>query len=221
MNKQKYLIVRFKTPLRAKELPLFRGAIIHAMADANVLFHNHTEEGFRYAYPLIQYKRLNGSAAIVCLSEGAEAIGGFFAAFPSGIRLGERQSALELSSVKAGETLVQVWDSAFAYRLTRWLPLNQENYSAYKAMDSLAERGAMLEKILTGNILSFAKGLGIHLDKPIVCQIDEIERSSVAEYKRVKMDAFDLSFRCNVSFPPFIGLGKGVSLGFGTVYACH
>jgi hypothetical protein len=218
MDKLKYLIVRFDTPLRRDEIALFRGAVINAMENADILFHNHGEEGLRYAYPLIQYKRLNGSAAIVCLGEGTNAIGGFFTAFPPDIRLGQRQTALNISSVKAGETLVQVWETNFEYRMSQWLPLNQSNYKLFNGIDSLAERYALLEKILTGNILSFAKGAGLHFDKRIVCKITEVGRGSVVEYKNVKMEAVDVKFHCNVSFPPFIGLGKGAGRGFGTVY---
>ena len=74
------LVIRFKNEISLLEIPFFRGAILHALhGEANVLFHNHVDESsFRYSYPLIQYKRIQGKAAIVCLKEGTEAIGHFF-----------------------------------------------------------------------------------------------------------------------------------------------
>ena len=74
----KTLIIRFANPIRSKEIPFFRGAVIQSLEQKNILFHNHTENGFRYSYPLIQYKSLGGKAAIVCVDNGTEAIGEIF-----------------------------------------------------------------------------------------------------------------------------------------------
>ena len=43
------------------------------------------------------------------------------------------------------------------------------------------------------------------------------ESINIAKFKDVKMTAYDLRFTCNVSLPNYIGLGKGVSHGFGTI----
>jgi len=70
------LTVLYNTEISNKEISLFRGAVLKSLGDkANVLYHNHTgEETFRYSYPLIQYKRINGKAAITCVEEGADII---------------------------------------------------------------------------------------------------------------------------------------------------
>ena len=124
---------------------------------------------------------------------------------------------LEVESVRAHKTLVQVWDSVFTYHLRKWLPLNQENYRRYEALDSIVERYAFLERLLTGNILSFAKNMGVYLDKQVECKITSADEPRIVNYKGVKMMSFDVEFKSNVSLPDYIGLGKGVSLGFGMV----
>jgi hypothetical protein len=79
MNYTKTLIVFFKNDIKPFEIPKFRGAIINSLEENNILFHNHLENSnFRYSYPLIQYKCINKSAAIVCVGNGTEAIGNFF-----------------------------------------------------------------------------------------------------------------------------------------------
>ena len=214
----KTLLIRFSNPISQVEVECFRGAVIHAMEDANILFHNHLEDDkLRYAYPLIQYKRINGKAAILCIGEGTEAIGEFFSACDFDVRIGNRQVRLEVEKINANQTLVQIWDTMFTYHLRKWLPLNQENYEKYVAMDSIADRYAMLERLLTGNILSFAKGLGIHFENRMECRITAAEKPYIIPYKGVKMMSFDAEFKINVSLPDFVGLGKGVSLGRGTV----
>ena len=216
--KLKSLLVRFGNTSSHEELECFRGAVIHARENANVLFHNHEEDGrLRYAYPLIQYKRIQQKAAVLCLGEGTEAIGEFFAACRFDVRLGERETTLEVESVKANQSLVQIWDSLFTYRIRKWLPFNQGNYGKYMALESIADRYAMLERLLTGNILSFAKGVGVRFESRVECKITAIDVPRILTYKGVKMMAFDAEFKTNVSLPDFVGLGKGVSLGCGTV----
>jgi len=112
---------------------------------------------------------------------------------------------------------VQLWNSCFQYTIRKYLPLNQQNYRLYQAAGSLAERCGMLEKILTGNILSFAKGVGIRFDGMVKVAITDIPDSRLYTYKEVRMNGFDLEFRTNVSLPDHIGLGKGASLGFGVI----
>jgi hypothetical protein len=74
-----------------------------------------------------------------------------------------------------------------------------------------------LENILKANIISFAKGVKWDIDKTISLRVDELIRTKIVPYKQQKLIAFDLKFRSNVFLPDHIGLGKGVSLGFGTV----
>ncbi|MBQ1723026.1 MAG: hypothetical protein II034_04455, partial [Muribaculaceae bacterium] len=75
MNKYvRTLTVTYDIDIENWEVPLFRGAVINAMGtSANMLFHNHIgDDEFRYRYPLVQYKRLGGKAAIVAVAQGAD-----------------------------------------------------------------------------------------------------------------------------------------------------
>ena len=133
------------------------------------------------------------------------------------MRIGDRQVRLEVEKVNASQTLVQIWDTMFTYRIRKWLPFNQENYEKYMALDSVVDKYAMLERLLTGNILSFAKGLDIRFENQVECKITAVDEPRILTYKGVKMMAFDAEFKTNVSLPDFVGLGKGVSLGCGTI----
>ena len=217
----KTLYIQFKNEIEQKELPLFRGAVISTMQDANVLFHNHDKDKLRYSYPLIQYKRISKKAAMVCIEEGTEAIGEFFSNCNFDLQLGNKEMKLEIESVKAGQTLVQIWNEEFTYRIHRWLPFNHVNYQQYQQLDSLADKYAMLEKILIGNILSFLKGIHLYVDKRITCNIVDIDEPYLTNYKGVKLMAYNAIFKCNISFPNYSGLGKGVSLGNGIVTMKH
>lgn len=212
------LVIQFDTELRPFEVPYFRGAVVASIGDeADILFHNHKEEGFRYSYPLIQYKRIGVKAAIVCIGDGTEAIGQFFVNKKMELTIGDHTCPILVDNIRPHRTLVQAWDNQFRYHLHRWIPLNEANYRAYNESTSLIERLALLERILIGNILSFAKGVGVDIDREIQCSVLAFEEPQIVKVKGIRVMAFDLDFSTNVSMPNFIGLGKHASFGFGVL----
>lgn len=212
-------LVKFNNEISFYEIPALRGAILAALGEnVELLFHNHTgDHTFRYKYPLIQYKRIRGKAAVFCIGEGVEAIGRFLSLQDFTVALGDRTIRLEVEAILPKRIMVQIWDSAFRYRIRKWLPLNSENYQKYLQLDEYTARIEFLERMLTGNLLSFAKGLGISLEKELVCKILSLDEPSLISVKGVKMMAFDVEFKTNLSLSDYMGVGKHVSLGFGTV----
>ena len=213
------LIVKFKNQIAQWEIPLFRGAIIEAASDCNCqLFHNHQGDGFRYRYPLIQYKCIKGQATIVCVGEGVEEIGAFFRNSNFMFKLGDKPATqFEIESIIPHRTLVQVWNESFAYYLRNWLPLNPENHQKYMEMEGLVERTQMLEKILVGNILSACKGLEVTIEKGIQCKILHTGEPRVTRFKGIPYMTLDGEFKSNITLPNYIGLGKGASMGHGII----
>ena len=213
------LVIRFKNRIQQWEIPLFRGAIIEAVGEnCSQLFHNHEGDGFRYNYPLIQYKRINGQAAIVCIGQGVEEIGAFFRNSNFSLKLGDKPATnFEIESIIPHRTLVQVWNDSFHYYLHNWLPLNPENHQKYMEMEGIVERTQMLEKILIGNILSACKGLGITVEGEITCKILQTSEPQVTRYKQMPYVSLDGEFKSNITLPNYIDLGKGASTGHGII----
>lgn len=212
------LIVRFKNEISLSEINLFRGAIIHSMENANVLFHNHIDDNkFRYSYPLIQYKRIQGKAAILCINEGVDAIGQFLSKCDFNFQIGNRLVHMETDSLKTDKFPLQISDKEYHYHIQQWLPLNEENFSKYKKIENLDEKIHFLEKILIGNILSMSKGLNQYIDKQIYTKITDIIDTQVIKYKEIKLLSLDIDFKANIYMPEYIGLGKEVSLGLGMI----
>ena len=215
MNTIKTLVIQFNTPIRQKDISLFRGAVIQTLNQKNILFHNHTDDGFRYSYPLIQYKRIKGNAAIVCIGEGTEAIGEMFNNLHFTYTLGEKVIETDIENISAYQTSVGCEDAIFHYHLHQWLALNSTNYAVYCSTDSMAAHIEMLEKILIGNIMSFLKGIDVHIDEQIKVSITHIKQNRLARYKGVALMSFDISFNSNIRLPIYIGVGKGASAGYG------
>jgi hypothetical protein len=131
MKKIKILTVTFENSINSLEIPYFRGAIIQISGIENELFHNHNDHGFRYAYPLIQYKRKNGKPMLLCLDKGVESIHHFFSKHQEGIMLGNRKYDLIVDELNLSTASLSVSDSSFNYSLMNWLPLNQKNHKIY------------------------------------------------------------------------------------------
>lgn len=214
------LTVFYDTDISYKEIPLFRGAVLKSLGDkANVLYHNHTgDDTFRYSYPLIQYKRLNGKAAITCVEKGVDIIGQFLSESPDTIMVGEKELKCEVARVLPARILVQTWDAPFNYHMNRWLPLNSKNYSLYTSLEDENEKIMMLENILKGNLLSLLKGLGIHLENELLVRITQLSDSYIIYNKGIGLMAFNVDFISNLSIPNNLGIGKNASIGCGIVH---
>ena len=183
------------------------------------MFHNHTgEHSFRYSYPLIQYKRLGRKAAIVCVEDGVDVIGQFLSEVNGMLILGNREATCNLSKVSPTKILVQTWNNSFRYQLSHWLPLNPKNYARYQMTNGLTERIELLERILTANLLSMLKGLGIFLESELIVKITWISDSYLLYNKGVGMTAFDAEFTSNLSIPNNLGIGKNASIGYGVIH---
>lgn len=214
----KALCIIFDTEIAAAELSAFRGAVATKVGQKHVLFHNHFgDEDLRYAYPLIQYKRIGRKAAFVALGEGVEEVHHFFSKRDWSLDLNGRQVEMQVGRIHLDQYLLQVWDTPMSYRLHNWLALNEKNYRLYQQADTLG-RIALLERLITGNILAFAKGVGWHIAAPIAVRITHLPDPITVRYKGVPVLAFNPTFDTNVSLPPYIGLGKAPSHGFGTVF---
>lgn len=218
MKKIRTLLIKADTRISVPEIPLFRGAVINLLDGACSLYHNHgAGDGVLYRYPLIQYKRINQRGAILGIEQGTEVLGEFLSKSGSVLAIGEREAEYGIVDISARQCLIQVWDEQFEYQIRKWLPFNAENYRAYSAADGLSDRIHLLESILTGNLLSFAKGVGETISSTIVCTITMLGGPVLYTYKGVRMMGFDAVFKTNIFLPDYIGLGKGVSLGFGTI----
>ena len=218
IKKIRTLHISFDAPISPYQVSAFRGAIIEKAGRENILFHNHIDDDkFVYKYPLIQYKVVRKQPSIFCLDAGVDEIHHLFQKKSWNINLSGNPVELKVDRLDLKTVTLNVWDKSFDYTIINWQALNEKNYPAYIKMVSFEEKAQLLQRVLTGNILSFAKGLDWHIDQPIKIQIHEIRNEQLRKMKGIHVGALDVAFSCNVFLPNFIGLGKGVSMGFGIV----
>lgn len=218
MKKIKLLTVTFDTQIKDYEIPAFRGAIIEKVGRDNILFHNHIDDTkFLYRYPLIQYKTIGKKPAIQCIDIGVDEIHKFFEKNNWDLNISGRVLDMKIDRLDLNQFTMQVWDKTFDYSISNWIALNKQNFVTYIALLSLAEKIALLERILTANILAFAKGIEWTVDKPIIVKIKAMDETRGVKIKGQSILGFNVTFSSNVFLPKFIGLGKSASLGYGMV----
>lgn len=195
-----------------------RGYFGELFREHSPLLHNHYEDGrLRYGYPLVQYKVLGGTPVLVGLLEGAKLLANLFFEMQQ-LEIGGKTYPVFERDIAFKTLETGVGDGLYDYRLlTLWLPLNQQNYPEYLQMNPEEQR-AFLGRILTGNILSFFKGVGLFLPDGVrVMATVRPEEPILTNYKDTRLMGFRATFTTNALLPDLIGLGKSVSRGFGAV----
>lgn len=212
------VVIQFANEIDSQRLVKFRGAVVAALEEKDILFHNHDNDRLRYAYPLIQYKCIHGKAAVVGIGKGVDVITNLLDVQDFHFSIGKETVEMKMEAVKSYDNEILLTEKPTCrYRLRNWLPLNTGNYAQFQNAVGLVERVMMLEDVLTGNILSFLKGNDIYIDRPIEVHITDIKGQHGVIYKKLRLMAFDIEFRTNISLPQYIGLGKSASVGYGVV----
>jgi hypothetical protein len=218
MPKVRYLKIEFANRIYASQVPYFRAAVIEATERQSSLFHNHQPDSRSiYRYPLIQYKALFKRAAMICLEAGTDDIHYLFRQRDLDLRIGNEQQTFQIEDIHLQYFNVQTRDTHFEYALKDWMALNQENYQRYTQLQTEVERYQFLDQLLRANLLTFTEALGFEPQIPLEVGITRMKDERWLQYKRQKVLCFSLNFRTNLSLPNFIGLGKGVSVGYGSV----
>ena len=215
------LSVAFDTPIQPWELPAFRGAIALKAGWEHDMFHNHDNEngGFHYRLPLIQYKQDHGRPMLVCLNEGIEELQHFFSQPEWNLELNGREAPIRIAKLDVKQYRLGVTDKSFRYHIRNWIGLRDDNYGIYTRLDGVVEKLYHLERVLQNQLISLLEQLGCPADpeNPVVVKIQQLKDERWVSFKKVKVLAFSLEFTANVVLPDYVGLGKGVSVGWGVV----
>lgn len=220
-KKLRILSVIFDTTLEPWELSKFRGAMAKKVGFEYEWFHNHRIEnnpmGYHYRYPLIQYKLHKNNPLLLCIDKGVEEAQHFFSKSDWSMMIGDKMHDMRIKSLNIKEFDLNKTAEKRSYRIHNWLALNQENYTQYQKIDRLSDKLNFLEPILIANLLTFAEGIEWHIPGNIDLAITDLLNTQIITHKRVKRMAFNLHFKTNIFIPNFVGLGKGISHGFGVI----
>jgi hypothetical protein len=182
------------------------------------LLHQHNTDKFIYNYPLVQYKMINKTPTVIGINEGADVLTEIYDQYDV-IKLNNNIYEIIERGISYKNEEFGLSDKFHTYSFeTPWFALNQENFTdRYKRIDT-AEQKKLLRKTLIGNILSMSKSLGYTVPEQIKCETNLHPGSG--RLKGIEIATFKGEFMVNFLIPDYLGLGKSVSRGFGTVKRC-
>lgn len=211
-------IIRFpEIQLATRDSHKLRGYFGNLFKEQSPLLHNHLESGEQlYQYPMVQYKVLQGVPTLVGLKEGAELLIQLFLKIKNIDIDGKNYPVLQ-KNIESKQLTIGLSEDLHRYRFeTLWMALNQHNFAEYLKEDE-PQQNQHLKAVLVGNILSFYKAMDYRADGRIMANL-QVTAQKETQFKNNTMFAFEASFVTNALLPSFIGLGKSVSRGFGTIW---
>ena len=238
----------FDLPMYPALIRKFRGAVAESVRQHEAVFeragvptqvfHNHTQPitvpagsapvqdgndpGRTFDYPLVQYKIRHKRASIVGIGTGAQAVQLWFSLVGEQLRIDGQDCALEVYAHEHRQWKPALSDTLYRYRINKWLPLNAEKHKTWKQTARLSERVALLDKALWGHFFHLAEGLGLAPDREqLSLYLNSIDMSTYKSCFGIQKLALDVTFESNLPLPEEIGLGQGVSIGFGKVQSLN
>jgi hypothetical protein len=167
-----------------------------------------------YFYPRLQYKVVRGAPMIAAVNEGCELLWNLYDQL-DGTNIEQDEWRITEKRLIDRKAPFGISSESVKYRfLTPWLSLPEEGFKRYLVLDEMAKE-RMLIKILEGHIRSVCESLEYEL--PGDLKINMNAKSNYIFQRDIKMAGLFGSFVANFEIPNFLGLGKSVSRGFGTI----
>lgn len=187
--------------------------------ERDLLQFNRFEAGAtKFHYPRVQFKIIENMAYLIALEEAASFLQAAEANNQVRIQLPDEITMSHCAFESRIEPIGLI-DSAREYKFaTPWLALNDRNFNTYTQSRSKQNRNEELHRILVGNCFSLINGLAIPLDGRIELECGKMTSVKASVNGRGQI-GFLGTFRVNLHLANFIGLGKSVSRGFGSVVA--
>ncbi len=170
----------------------------------------------KFLYPRVQVKILNEQIYLLGIHEGVDSVLSLCEKIKS-LDFGNITIDIENCEIEKLHKQFQPSSRLIRYRfITPWVALNHMTGGKYKKLKK-KEKSSYLNKLLGQNIIFLANEVGINLEDDIFTkvQVDSLNPKSIDENK---WGSFKGEFKTNFVLPNYIGIGNGITRGFGTVY---
>ncbi|SVA27906.1 uncharacterized protein METZ01_LOCUS80760 [marine metagenome] len=213
----KSVIVRVLTDKPVRKTPYqVKGVFMRQYPDEPVIPMLDGTYRDRFLYPRVQVKILNEQIYIIGIHEGADAVLSLakkFDIFDFG------NITFEVKDYNVEETNQQFVPSSRLVRyrfLTPWVALNHMTGGRYRFLTN-QEKPSFLNRLLGQNIIFLANEVGIRLEDEIYTKV-KVTSLFPRPVDENKWGAFMGEFKTNFVLPNYIGIGNGITRGYGTVY---
>ena len=213
----KTIVIKIITDKPVRKTPYqVKGVIMRKHADATIVPMLNGSYRNKFLYPRVQVKILNEQIYIIGVNEGIDPI----------IALSEKLKELDFGNITFSIDKFEVedyknqfisHDNIFKYRfITPWVALNKVTSSQYRVLND-KKKEAYLNKLLGHNLIFITNEMGVSLKSGVYAEVNttSLNPESVDDNK---WKAFLGEFKTNLILPSYIGLGNGITRGFGSIY---
>ena len=168
----------------------------------------------KYLYPRVQVKILNEKIYFLGIAEGVSAVRSLIDNFKS---LDFGNITFKIKDIIIDENgLFEQTDHINKYKfITPWVALNRTNIKKF-SKTSTSQKRKFLCELLTRNLVFLTSEFKIDVDEKILTDI-ELEDKSLSSFNDNRDVGFEGSFLTNFLLPDFIGLGNGITRGYGSI----
>ena len=211
------VVVRIITDKPVRKTPYqVKGVFMKQYPDEPIISMINGSNREKFLYPRVQVKILNEQIYIMGLNEGVDPV----------LSLRDKIEILDFGNIAFNalesdidhlKNQFQMTDKLAHYRfITPWVALNHTSGSKYRKKKN-QEKIKFLNTLLAQNLIFLAKEFGIVLEEKIYTKIilPNLFPKSIDEKK---WGAFNGEFKTNFYLPNFIGIGNGITRGYGTIY---
>ena len=170
----------------------------------------------RFLYPRVQVKILNEQIYIIGINEGVESVLSICDKFEL-LDFGNITFEIQECDIEHADQQFIPSKSLVRYRfITPWVALNHMTGGKYKFLTN-QEKPSYLNKLLGQNIIFLANEVGINLEDNIFTKV-KVSSLFPKPVDENKWGAFMGEFKTNFILPNYIGIGNGITRGFGTIF---
>ena len=168
----------------------------------------------KYLYPRVQVKILNEKIYFLGIAEGVSAVRSLINNFKS---LDFGNITFKIKDIIIDENgLFEQTNHINKYKfITPWVALNRTNIKKF-SKTSTSQKRKFLCELLTRNLVFLTSEFKIDVDEKILTDI-ELEDKSLSSFNDNRDVGFEGSFLTNFLLPDFIGLGNGITRGYGSI----
>jgi hypothetical protein len=192
----------------------FRSFLNKELAEFMALHRTNTTE-FVYRYPVLQVKQVKRDLIVIGVSQGADCISQIIRDHRT-LGAGKNTCRITAYDPEVRSEPFGVTDIVTAYEfLTPWIALNQQYAKQFYDLNGKARRDAFMQTLLSTHLVTLAKSLDYRITTPVSCEAKVRFKRDCIGNEHVMV--FLGKFRTNLRIPDYLGIGRLISQGYGTI----
>lgn len=213
----KSAVIRIITSKPVRKTPYqVKGVLMRHYSDQKIIPMLNGSLRERFLYPRAQVKILNEQIYLIGIHEGVEPVLSLYDSLKE-LNFGNITFDIEDCDVETYDNQFIPSNEVINYRfITSWVALNKITGAKYKSLDDEG-KPPYLNKLLGQNIIFLANELGIKFEEDILTRV-KVSSFAPEAIDENKWGSFSGEFETNFILPSFMGIGNGITRGYGTIY---